>query len=281
MAWRALWQLTMGESPELEDFLSPVTGSLVYFIVTMGTGVIFRVLNKQYSPAWCQQYIADFSATLEMCAYFFENNFIMKHYGAIWLFIAVVVQCLVANRTYFGASENPVKSFYDLCTNKISTKTAITKILVQTLAGATSYYFARMVWALDLVEDHRERYLETVCDTDLSVALTVGLTIELGATLIDTWLGLQTLVPQSFIDEVLKCSNGAFMIVMGMHLTGMYFNPAMAFGHMFGCRGTSAWEHFIVYWIGPFIGCYMALVFDNKLHIDVTKSKMDTEKKEK
>jgi hypothetical protein len=39
-----------------------------------------------------------------------------------------------------------------------------------------------------------------------------GLAIELGATLIDTWLGLQTLVSQSFIDEVLKCSNGAFMI---------------------------------------------------------------------
>lgn len=81
----------------------------------------------------------------------------------------------------------------------------------------------------------------------------------------------------SFYSETL--SNCYFYL--GMHLTGMYFNPAMAFGHMFGCRGTSAWEHFIVYWIGPFIGCYMALVFDNKLHIDVTKSKMDAEKKEK
>jgi hypothetical protein len=76
-----------------------------------------------------------------------------------------------------------------------------------------------MVWSIDLVQDHRDRYLETACDTDLSVALMTGLAIELGATLIDTWLGLQTLVSQSFIDEVLKCSNGAFMIVMGEYFT--------------------------------------------------------------
>lgn len=69
--------------------------------------------------------------------------------------------------------------------------------------------------------------------------------------------------------------------LVGMHLTGMYFNPAMAFGHMFGCRGTSAGEHFLVYWIGPFIGCYMALILDNKVHIDVTKPKIDEDKKEK
>lgn len=215
MAWRAAWQVTTGNDLGIDDFLSPVTGSLAYFVVTMGTGYITRILNKQFSPAWCQQYIADFSATLEMCAYFFENNFIMKHYGSLWLFIAVVIQCLIANRTYLGASENPVKPFYELCTRQNTVKTAAVKILVQTLAGASSYYFARSVWSLDLVEDHRERFVETACDTDLTVALVTGMAIELGATLIDTWLGLQTIAPQSFIDEVLKLANGAFMIVMG------------------------------------------------------------------
>jgi hypothetical protein len=32
---------------------------------------------------------------------------------------------------------------------------------------------------------------------------------------------------------------------------------------------------------GPFIGCYMALILDNKVHIDVTKPKIDEDKKEK
>lgn len=215
MAWRAAWKATTGDDVDADDFLSPVSGSLAYFAVTMGTGYITRLLNKQFSPSWCQQYIADFSATLEMCAYFFENNFIMKHYGSLWLFIAVVIECLIANRTYLGASENPVKSFYELCTLQISAKTAIAKIIVQTLAGTASYYFAKSVWSMDLVEDHRERFLETACDTDLTVALVTGMGIELGATLIDTWLGLQTIAPQSFIDEVLKLANGSLMIVMG------------------------------------------------------------------
>jgi hypothetical protein len=49
----------------------------------------------------------------------------------------------------------------------------------------------------------------------------------------------------------------------------MYFNPAMASGHTLGCGTTPYWEHFAVYWCGPFIGCYLATVLDRLLHIDV------------
>lgn len=277
--WRNLWKLALGTDFRDDEFFEPFTASLVYFSFVMGLGITLRILNRMFSPEAFKEYIADFLATMEMCAYFFENNFIFKHYGSVWLFIAVVIECFIANRTYFGASENPVKAFYQFCNREIGLTTAILKIAVQTLAGLASYRLAKLVWSLDLVPDHRERFYEQECASDLNVTFVVGMLVEFGATLIDTWLGMQVLMKNSIADELIKLSNGSLMIVMGINLTGMYFNPAMATGHLFGCKGAEAWEHFVVYWMGPFIGCFLAMVLDRMLHIDATASVIDQSKK--
>lgn len=278
--WRQLWMLAFGTSFSDDDFFAPFSASLVYLAFVMGLGIILRILNKMFSPEAFKEYIADFLATMEMCAYFFENNFIFKHYGSFWLFIAVLVECFIANRTYFGASENPVKAFYQFCNKEIGLSKAVIKIAVQTLAGLASYRLAKLVWSLDLVPDHRERFYEAECASDLNVALTAGILVEFGATLIDTWLGMQVLMKNQLADEIIKLSNGSLMIVLGINLTGMYFNPAMATGHTFGCKGTTAWEHVVVYWIGPFIGCFLAMLMDRMLHIDAAATvALETKKK--
>ncbi|XP_033761476.1 aquaporin-11-like [Pecten maximus] len=277
--WRPLWQMAFGTFP-VEEFFTPMGGSLLYLTITILSGFILRALSKVILHPVISEYVCDFLATMEMCAYFYENNFIFSHFGPVWLFVAVVIECIIANRTYFGASENPVKSLYSLCMREIGPIKAVLKIAVQTLAGLASYKFARLVWSLDMVPDHRERYFETSCVTDLNVTLLAGMGIELAATLIDTWLGMQIVMRNSFIDELIKVGNGALMIVVGISTTGMYFNPAMATGHLLGCKGASNQDHLIVYWVGPFIGCIIALLFDRVLHIDVTKPKaVATEKK--
>ena len=207
--------MAMGTSFGDDEFFAPFSASLVYLSFVMGLGVFLRIMNKMISPEPFKDYVADFLATMEMCAYFFENNFIFKHYGSLWLFIAVLVECFIANRTYFGASENPVKAFYQFCNREIGLTTAVLKIVVQTLAGLASYRLAKLVWSLDLVSDHRERFYEMDCASDLNVALTVGILVEFGATLIDTWLGMQVLLKNSLADEIIKLSNGSLMIVLG------------------------------------------------------------------
>ena len=62
-------------------------------------------------------------------------------------------------------------------------------------------------------------------------------------------------------------------------MTGMYFNPAMASGHTYGCHGTDAWEHFFVYWAGPFLGCYVAVMVDKVMHVDVSVQSAELTKK--
>ena len=84
-----------------------------------------------------------------------------------------------------------------------------------TLAGLASYRLARLIWSLDLIEDHHERFYEVECSSDLQVALLTGLVIEMAATLSDTWLGLQTVSSMSVLDEFVKYLNAALMIVFG------------------------------------------------------------------
>ena len=149
-------RVLLGQLPA-EEFVTPFSASLMYFIITMGLGWSLRTINMKFIPEPVQSYIGSFLATLEMCAYFFENNFIFKHFGSVWLFIAVVVECFIANRTFYGASENPCHAFLMFMEGQISIVTALARIAMQTLAGLASYKFAKIVWALDMVPDHRER----------------------------------------------------------------------------------------------------------------------------
>ncbi|KAL5007377.1 hypothetical protein ScPMuIL_016183 [Solemya velum] len=277
MAWRHILSLILGEYPEY--FFSPVFGTFVYFIIVMGFGITVRQLNKRYSPDFLKSYVADFVSTMEMCGYFYENNNIMKHYGSVFLFIAIVIECLISNRTFEGASENPCKAFHELLMGRVQVLGAVVTIAIQTLAGLASYRMAQAVWSLDFVLDHRERFYETTCSSDLNTTLMVGLILEMIATLMDTWINKQTLHSNGLIDEVIKASNAAVMIILGIEWTGMYFNPAMASGHTFGCEGTAAGEHFLVYWLGPFIGCYLASIVDSVYHVDQSQTQADSEKK--
>ena len=71
--------MAMGTSFGDDEFFAPFSASLVYLSFVMGLGVFLRIMNKMISPEPLKDYIADFLATMEMCAYFFENNFIFKH----------------------------------------------------------------------------------------------------------------------------------------------------------------------------------------------------------
>lgn len=150
-------KVLLGQLPA-EEFVAPFSASFMYFVITMGLGWSLRTINVKLTPEPLKSSIGSFLATLEMCAYFFENNFIFKHFGSVWLFIAVIVECFIANRTFYGASENPCQAFTMFLEGQISVVTALVRIAIQTLAGLASYRFARMVWSLDMVPDHRERY---------------------------------------------------------------------------------------------------------------------------
>ncbi|BFY97819.1 hypothetical protein BsWGS_00859 [Bradybaena similaris] len=268
--WRGIWSVATGHDPEVE-YVEAYVASIIFFCINMTTGIVLRALSSLFLPPNIRGYAVDFVSTMEACAYFFENNFVLAHYGSLWFGVAIVIQCFICARTFGESSENPVKALHQLVAREITFGTALVKILVQTLAGLASYRFAKLVWALDLISDHHERYYESSCESDLHVTLFMGFAIELCASLSDTWLGMQTVSSTPILDELIKYINAATMITIGVTTTGMYFNPAMASGHTLGCHGTALWEHFFVYWIGPFLGCFVALQMNRFIHFDATK----------
>ncbi|KAK7110810.1 aquaporin-11-like [Littorina saxatilis] len=268
MDWREAWVMTMGVEPE-GPYVPPYVASLIFFFINMVVGVGLRGLTRLLVSRSVRGHVLDFLCTMEACAYFFENNFVVKYYGYTWLAVAIIAQLYVCARTFGDNIDNPVKAFHGWLIGQISLLQALIKIVVTALAGLASYRLARLIWSLDLIEDHHERFYEVTCGSDLQVTLVTGLVIEMAACLSDLWLGLQTLSSMTVLDEFVKYLNAALMIVFGLQTTGMYFNPAMATGHTLGCGGTQYWEHFAVYWIGPFLGCFLATFLDRLLHIDV------------
>ncbi|XP_076460942.1 aquaporin-11-like [Babylonia areolata] len=280
MDWRGIYTVTTGMEPHA-PYVPPYVASLLFFSINAMTGLTLRAFTKVIlPPGRLQSHLLDFLCTVEACAYFFENNFVVKHYGYVWLAVAIIAQLYVCCRTFGDGIDNPVKAFHAYLVGQMPLMEALEKIVVTALAGLASYRLARLIWSLDLIEDHHERYYEVNCGSDLQVALVTGLVIEMAATLSDTWMGLQTLSSMTVFDEFLKYLNAALMIVFGLQTTGMYFNPAMASGHTLGCGATHYWEHFAVYWLGPFLGCFLAASLDRMLHIDVCRPRVQAEERE-
>ncbi|KAK6165552.1 hypothetical protein SNE40_022460 [Patella caerulea] len=214
MDWRRAYATVSGSAPE-HDFVEPYTASVTFCVITALTGILLRGLTKVILPEKIQEYVLDFISTMEACAYFFENNFIYKYYGSLWLGIAIVIQCFVCSRTFQGSSENPVQAFQKLILGEMGFIKAMFKIFIQSLAGLASYRLAQLIWSLDLIADHHERYYETSCVSDLNVTLMFGFLVEMGASLADSWLGMQTVLRMSVLDELIKYANGSLMIVAG------------------------------------------------------------------
>lgn len=50
------------------------------------------------------------------------------------------------------------------------------------------------------------------------------------------------------------------MFFKAIHTTGFYLNPLNASNQTLGCKGTSVFDHFLVYWIGPCVSASLTSV---------------------
>ena len=111
MDWRAMWSITMGVEPQA-PYVPPYVASLVFFFINMVVGVGLRAMSRLLLPSNVRGHVLDFLCTMEACAYFFENNFVVKHYGYTWLAVAIIGQLYVCSRTFGDNLDNPVKAFH-------------------------------------------------------------------------------------------------------------------------------------------------------------------------
>ena len=135
MDWRAIWSITTGLEPQT-PYVPPYVASLVFFFINMVIGVGLRAMSRVLLPSNVRGHVLDFLCTMEACAYFFENNFVVKHYGYTWLAVAIIAQLYVCSRTFGDNIDNPVKAFHGWLVGESEGRTV--SVILSLTAGGSS-----------------------------------------------------------------------------------------------------------------------------------------------
>ncbi|KAH7731602.1 AQP-9 protein [Aphelenchoides avenae] len=105
---------------------------------------------------------------------------------------------------------------------------------------------------------------DAVADPCPLVTIMYGSLVEAGGTLAGK---AAELLFEKHLDEsyfTLACATVSGLVtVLGIHLTGMYGNPIVAWACTFNCGQVSHVAHFVVYWVAPLAAWQIA---DRYLH---------------
>ena len=237
----------------------PITVSLIYYVMWILIGWVFRRIINTYCPKPFAPYAMNFVMTYVLMAMSLEGGQITKHYGALAYFVANC--CLGMFNTYLNKNEpltwssNPKSYAIKYVQGDASFKSAVLHALCQLVGGLLSFSSARLFWSMGLTESHAQRYTTQHCTTDLTVSVSMGFTIEFGVTLLLTVLGFISsgnATTQWFLDAFNR-----FLSCLTTHIfvnqTGMYGNAIKATNQTFGCQGTSVLDHLFVYWLSTIL----------------------------
>lgn len=197
-------------------------------------------------------------ATAELCGACFELIIIAENWGvsmyAIYLFVLTVWWSM----NWGDATACPYTHIEDLIQGNKSLRDTFLLIWAELVGGLAIFRYIQLLWALEIVSTHKNKAFDE-CTTDLQVPAIFGAFIEGVATCICRVMsrGLGDLNPRfsTIIDSFVATS----LVVAAFDYSGGYFNPALATALKYGCLGTSAMDHVIVYWIGACAGSIASL----------------------
>uniref|UniRef100_A0A1I7ZH76 Aquaporin n=1 Tax=Steinernema glaseri TaxID=37863 RepID=A0A1I7ZH76_9BILA len=140
-------------------------------------------------------------------------------------------------------------------------KWIVSVFAAQFAAAYVSFYLARTFWRLGVHPLHTELLEADHCDADLTVTIWKGAVVEFLATFSAKaveYLCKRYHSEDSFLFMLVNCSFSGYACTLGIHLTGMYGNPIVAWACTFNCRGATHKAHLMVYWLSPLIAWWVA-----------------------
>ncbi|XP_015114997.1 aquaporin-11 [Diachasma alloeum] len=228
--------------------------STLYIILTSLIAYWARKYVKYYTQRpFLRDLFLEGIATAELCGACFELIIIADNWGvsmyAIYLFVLTIWWSL----NWEDATACPYTHLEDLVEGKKSLRDAFLLIWAELVGGLAIFRYIQLLWALEIVPTHKDRAFED-CTTDLQVPVIIGAFIECIATCICRVVsrGLGELNPR--FSNIIDSFVGTTLVVVAFNYSGGYFNPALATALKYGCLGTSAMEHIIVYWVGACAG---------------------------
>lgn len=136
------------------------------------------------------------------------------------------------------------------------------RTVAATIGGVVVFAYIQILWNLEVAETHVGRSHSSawdICSADLQIPVLYGAVVEGVATMLCrlTTKVLTDKEPQysSAIDSFIATS----LVVAGFNYSGGYYNPVLATGLKWGCRGHSHMEFGIVYWLAASIGAIASI----------------------
>ncbi|KAG7172158.1 Aquaporin-11-like 2 [Homarus americanus] len=112
----------------------------------------------------------------------------------------------------------------------------VLKIICQVIGGLASFRWVKYIWMMEFAQTHVGRGIDD-CSADLQVPVFFGFLIEC----------------------VLTCACRIISRALAFNYSGGYFNPVLATGLKWNCRGHTNTEHIIVYWAGSILGAMLSI----------------------
>ncbi|TKR75855.1 hypothetical protein L596_017090 [Steinernema carpocapsae] len=242
--------------------------SLLFYIFCFVVAEILRaIVTRLYvgnETRKSKTLLLEFIGTMQVCAPMFDVGIILETYGLFGVFIEITVIELANCFWLRDAIAHPCPLITSCVRGHKALKWIVSVFAAQLVAAYLSFYLARGFWRLGIHPMHTELLEADHCDADLTVAIWTGAVVEFLAVF--TAKAVEHILKRygnedSFSEMLLNCSFSGFACTLGIHLTGMYGNPIVAWACTFNCRGASHKAHLTVYWLSPLIAWWVAEYF--------------------
>lgn len=197
-------------------------------------------------------------AAAEMCGTCFELIIIADNYG-VWAYgVFLFLMTIWWGQSWGSATACPYSLLEDYVEQGSNPVHVVLKIVAQVIGGIASFRWVKQLWMMEFAVTHMGRGVDD-CSADLQVPVVFGFLIEAVLTcacrLFSRTLGELEPKFASVIDSFFATS----MVVLAFNYSGGYFNPVLATGLKWNCKGHTNAEHIIVYWAGSILGAMLSL----------------------
>jgi len=194
----------------------------------------------------------------------FDVNVVLENYGLQGVLIEITFIELVNAFVLRDAVADPCPLIMNFMKKRISVQQLFATIGIQFFGAYFSYMLVLGFWKLGIHSQH-SHLLQKDCESDLTVTMLYGSLVEAGGCLTSKFS--ESFMESRVGEQVLQFTGAliaGLITVLGIHLTGMYANPLVAWACTFNCGEVPHLTHFVVYWIAPLVAWHVADYFLHK-----------------
>ncbi|XP_014780010.1 aquaporin-11 [Octopus bimaculoides] len=250
-------------NPRIFPFITPFLQCLIYYALVLVVHVGIFKLNSIFTPIWLRPILSDFFCTITSCTISFQHGILRFYYGSATYVLMSGFMAFLFRNIFKDSAPSVPANVLKYMKEVISFSDLLLRVSTQIFAIPAIALAVHLIWLLEIMPEHTQQLSQRTCASDLNVAVAMGFLIEGGAIALETWLSQSRITIYDSVDSCLKLFTGPIMVVLGIHHTGMYMNPTLASVMKFGCKGTTPWQHVLVYWLAPILGCILGVKIFN------------------